>query len=49
MLDTTDPLMQSTHLGLDLYTKALDLVRESIDLLNGLQRNGGRHTCHCTL
>ena len=36
VLDTIDPLMQSTQLGIDLYTKALDLVRESIDLLNGL-------------
>lgn len=36
VLDTVDPLMQSTQLGIDLYTKALDLVRESIDLLNGL-------------
>ena len=36
MLDTFDPLMQSTQLGIDVYTKALDLVRESIDLLNGL-------------
>ena len=36
VLDKIDPLMQSTQLGIDLYTKALDLVRESIDLLNGL-------------
>ena len=36
MLATIDPLIQSTQLGIDLYTKALDLVRESIDLLNGL-------------
>ena len=36
VLDMIDPLMQSTQLGIDLYTKALDLVRESIDLLNGL-------------
>ena len=25
-----DPLMQSTQLGIDLYTKALDLVRERV-------------------
>ena len=36
VLDKIDPLMQSTQLGIDLYTKALDLVRECIDLLNGL-------------
>ena len=36
VLATIDPLIQSTQLGIDLYTKALDLVRESIDLLNGL-------------
>ena len=36
VLDRIDPLMQSTQLGIDLYTKVLDLVRESIDLLNGL-------------
>ena len=35
LLNTIDPLMQSTQLGIDLYTKALELVRESIDLLNG--------------
>ena len=36
VLDVVDPLMQSTNVGIELYTKALDLVTESIDLLNGL-------------
>ena len=49
VLNAIDPLMQSTQLGIDLYTKGLQLVRESIDLLNGFWRNGDRYTGHCTL